>query len=60
MALMLISLLAVIWSPPISFKARWVEMPAAMTWETITKARKAAERPSFCMYNFEGTPCRII
>jgi hypothetical protein len=60
MALVLIWLLAVVWGQPITFKSRWVEMPAAMTWETITKARKAAARPSFCQWDFPGTPCRVI
>jgi hypothetical protein len=27
------------------FRARWVQMPPAMSWDTITKARKAAGRP---------------
>jgi len=27
------------------FRARWVQMPPAMSWDTITKARKAVGRP---------------
>jgi hypothetical protein len=60
MALVLIWLLAVMWGQPVTFKARWVEMPAAMSWQQWQTAKAAASRPAFCMYNFEGTPCRII
>jgi hypothetical protein len=47
---MLVSLLAGWFAPPQhSFDQRWVSMPAAMSWDTISKARKAAAQPSFCM-----------
>jgi len=40
---------AVIWWPtrPTGFNARWVSLPAAMSWEVIDRARKAAERPVY-------------
>jgi hypothetical protein len=47
---MLVALLAG-WFAPLqhSFDKRCVSMPVAMSWETISKARKAAAQPSFCM-----------
>ena len=47
---MLVALLAG-WFAPLqhSFDQRWVAMPEAMSWATISKARKAAAQPSFCM-----------
>jgi hypothetical protein len=57
---------AIVWWPtrPTSFQTRWVSMPAAMSWDTISKARKASARPSFCAYEFQthwhnGRQCRI-
>jgi hypothetical protein len=60
MALVLIWLLAVVWGQPVTFKQRWPEMPPAMSLETLQAARKAAARPSFCQWDFPGTPCRVI
>jgi hypothetical protein len=39
---------ALLWWPrhP-SFDQRWLAMPPAMSWELISKARKAADRPTF-------------
>jgi hypothetical protein len=44
----------IMWWPtrPISFNARWVAMPSAMTWEMLITARKAAERPTAMTYTF--------
>jgi len=46
---------AIIWWPtrPTGFNARWVSMPAALPGEIIDKARKAAERPSYCMWHYD-------
>ena len=40
---------AIVWWPtrPTGFNARWVSLPAAMPWDVINRARKAAERPTF-------------
>jgi len=37
-----------------SFAARWVSMPAAMTWQDFQTARAAAARPSFCIWHDFG------
>ena len=41
------------------FAARWVAMPPAMSFETLDRARKAAARPSYCMWIGPDTPCRV-
>ena len=40
---------AIMWwqNRPTGFNARWVSLPPAMSWDTISKARKAAERPVY-------------
>ena len=63
MALVLIWLLAVVWGQPVTFKTRWVQLPSAMSLETLQAARKASAHPSFCMYDFtdrNGSGCRVI
>jgi hypothetical protein len=52
---------AILWWPMhrLGFDARWVAMPPAMSWETIDRARKASARPSFCMWDYPGTTCRL-
>jgi hypothetical protein len=42
---------AIVWWPtrPPAFNARWVSMPAAMSWSDYSSAKAAAARPSFCM-----------
>ena len=43
-----------------SFDKRWpVALPPAMYWQTFNAARKASERPAFCMYVHYGSACRI-
>ncbi|MFZ0150940.1 MAG: hypothetical protein WBG18_08495 [Xanthobacteraceae bacterium] len=48
-----------------SFDRRWpTALPPAMSLQTFNAARKAAERPAFCVYAFKvhwqpGNPCRI-
>ena len=51
---------AIVWwrSAPTSFAQRFVSMPPAMTWDTITKARKASQHPAFCPYAW-ADKCRI-
>jgi len=44
--------------PPV-FAARWITMPPAMSWDMLDRARKAAARPSYCMWNGPDTPCRV-
>jgi len=34
------------------FESRWVSMPPAMSWNMISKARKAAERPVGMTYTY--------
>jgi hypothetical protein len=52
---------ALLWWPThqLGFDARWVAMPPAMSFEMLDRARKAAARPSFCMWNYPGTACRL-
>jgi hypothetical protein len=42
------------WWPtrPTSFDARWVSMPAAMSWDALSRARKASERPAAMTYTY--------
>jgi hypothetical protein len=43
-----------------SFDKRWpVALPPAMSLQMFNAARKASERPAFCMYNHIGSACRI-
>ena len=51
---------AIIWWPtrPTSFNARWVALPPAMSWDTISKARKASQHPAFCPYAW-AEKCRV-
>jgi hypothetical protein len=50
--------LLVVWPSP-GFNARWVAMPSSINLETYRAARKATARPSFCMWDYPGTSCRI-
>jgi hypothetical protein len=52
---------AILWWPTHStdFQTRWVAMPPAMNWETLDRAKKASARPSFCMWDYPGTACRL-
>jgi len=43
---------AVWWPRLVSFDQRFVSMPPAMSWDTITKARKAAGRPAGMTYTY--------
>jgi hypothetical protein len=45
------------WPAPAGFAGRWVPMPAPLSWDTISKARKASARPSFCAY--PSPKCRV-
>jgi hypothetical protein len=52
---------AILWRPTHStdFQTRWVAMSPAMSWDVIQAARKASARPSFCMWDYPGTACRV-
>jgi hypothetical protein len=41
-----------LWTPhqPSGFAARWVQLPPAMSQDLLHRARKAADRPSACMW----------
>jgi hypothetical protein len=41
--------------PPL-FQARWVAMPAAMSWDMLSRARKAAEQPAGMTYTYYKYP----
>jgi hypothetical protein len=46
----LVAVAIVSWHPGLaSFSQRFVSMPEALPWATISKVRKAVVRPSFCM-----------
>jgi hypothetical protein len=48
---------AVLWWTPHQtdrFAVRWVQLPAAMTWQDFQTARAAAARPSFCIWHDFG------
>jgi hypothetical protein len=48
---------AVLWWTPHQtggFAARWPQLPPAMSWATFEAARKAAARPSFCVWKNYG------
>ena len=45
---------------PNSFERRWpVALPPAMSLQLFQAARKASERPTFCMYVHYGSACWI-
>ena len=46
-------------SGPTRFDARWVSLPPAMSWDTITKARKAAGRPLWMPFCNVEKDCRF-
>jgi hypothetical protein len=52
-----------LWPHPASFKQRWPNLPASISLDAYNAARRAAERPAFCVYEFQihwhGKPCRI-
>lgn len=50
----------ILFSPrPGVFQVRWPEaMPPSMSWDMITRARKASQHPAFCMYPW-ADKCRI-
>jgi hypothetical protein len=52
---------AILWWPThqVGFKARWVQLPPAMSWEMLDRARKASARPSFCQWDYPGSGCRV-
>jgi hypothetical protein len=52
---------AILWWPThqTGFKARWVVMPPSISLETYRAARKAAARPSFCMWHSLDSGCRV-
>jgi hypothetical protein len=41
------------------FNARFVAMPPSINLETYRAARKAAARPSYCMWTGPDTACRV-
>ena len=52
---------ALLWWPTHQpgFEARWVAMPPSLNHETYRAARKAAARPSYCMWSGPDTACRV-
>ena len=49
----------ILFSPrPAVFDVRWVNLPPAMSMDTINRARKASQRPAFCPYAW-ADKCRI-
>jgi hypothetical protein len=54
---------AVLWWTPHQtggFATRWPQLPPAMSRDLLDRARKASERPSWCMWVIgPDTPCRI-
>jgi hypothetical protein len=51
--------LLVAWPNASTFQTRWVSLPPSINIETYRAARKAAARPSFCQWDYPGTPCRL-
>jgi hypothetical protein len=48
-----------LWPHVPGFEARWVTMPPSIDLDTYRAAIKAAARPSFCMWDYPGTACRL-
>ena len=40
------------WPHETGFRARWVALPPAMSWDTISKAQRAAGRPAAMTYTY--------
>ena len=47
------------WPRPAVFDVRWVNLPPAMSWDTITKARMASGRPLWMPFCNVEKDCRF-
>jgi hypothetical protein len=41
------------------FATRWPQLPPAMSQDLLDRARKAADRPRYCMWVGPDTACRL-